>query len=186
MGAARPRWRIVAVVAGAALAILPWLSGAAVAQSGAPEYVIKATYLYKFGPYVEWPEGAFASPDGPLNLCVVGVDPFGGLLDDAIGDQRINGHPMIVRRMARADRSSGCHIAFFARALTDEAGESLAALHGAPVLTVTDGAAPGRLAGIINFVVRDNRVRFEIDAAAATASGLVISSKLLSLAVATR
>jgi YfiR/HmsC-like len=51
------------------------------------------------------------------------------------------------------------------------------------VLTVTDGAADPDNRGIINFVISDGRVRFEIDNLAAEASRLTISSKLLSLAV---
>ncbi len=56
-------------------------------------------------------------------------------------------------------------------------------MHGAPVLTVTDGATDPAAKGIINFVIADDRVRFEIDNSAALADGLTISSKLLSLAV---
>jgi hypothetical protein len=39
---------------------------------------------------------------------------------------------------------------------------------------------------MINFIVADNRVRFEIDEAAARRNGLQISSKLLSLAASVR
>ena len=48
---------------------------------------------------------------------------------------------------------------------------------------VTDGAnAPG----MINFVLKDNRVRFIVDDDAAAQSGLTISSKLLSVALAVK
>jgi len=55
-----------------------------------------------------------------------------------------------------------------------------------PVLTVSDGANTGAGTSIVSFVVQDNRVRFDIDDAAAAANGLAISSKLLSLARAVR
>jgi hypothetical protein len=50
------------------------------------------------------------------------------------------------------------------------------------VLTVTD-AAPSGVHGIVNFVLLDDRVRFEIDLGQAARNGIAISSKLLSLAV---
>ena len=56
-------------------------------------------------------------------------------------------------------------------------------MRGAPVLTVTDDAGDPAARGMIDFVLRDGRVRFRIDPRAAERSGLVISSKLLSLAV---
>src|SRR5581483_8974891 len=75
----------------------------------------------------------------------------------------------------------GCTVAFAAGSAAQVAAD-LAALHGSPVLTVTDGATDPAATGIINFVVVDGRVRFEIDARAAAANRLTISSKLLSLA----
>lgn len=64
--------------------------------------------------------------------------------------------------------------------------QALAAMKGAPVLTVTDEATHPADRGIISFVIADNHVRFDIDDAAAAQSGLVISSKLLSLAHAVK
>jgi hypothetical protein len=54
------------------------------------------------------------------------------------------------------------------------------------VLTVTDSARDEPARGIINFLIQNNRVRFEIDNGAAAESGLTISSKLLSLAVSVK
>ena len=56
-------------------------------------------------------------------------------------------------------------------------------MRGSDVLTVTDGQADSGDVGIINFVVRDSRVRFDIDDAAAASAGLTISSRLLNLAL---
>jgi hypothetical protein len=63
---------------------------------------------------------------------------------------------------------------------------ALAAAARAPILTVTDLPPAAAARGIINFVIRDNRVRFEIDDSAAVRSGLRISSQLLNLAVDAR
>ena len=39
------------------------------------EYSVKATFLYKFASFVEWPAGTFSSDAAPFYLCVVGADP---------------------------------------------------------------------------------------------------------------
>jgi hypothetical protein len=143
------------------------------------EYAVKAAYLYKFGIYVEWPADAFASPTAPLNLCVAGSDPFGGALDNAVSGQHIDKHPIAVRRMKTVDRNAGCHILYLGFDDEQRTEQALAALRGQPVLTVGDRQD----GGIISFVISDNRVRFNIDEEAAAQSGLVISSKLLSLAL---
>jgi hypothetical protein len=156
-------------------------SGAAAIE--ATETAIKAVYLYKFGFFVEWPSAAFPSADSPLALCVVGDDPFGATLDDAVKGQKIGNHPIAVRRLAAISRDSGCHIVYLANSASARTTQTLAALKGSDVLTVTDIAPGGDEAGIINFVTKDNRVRFDIDDAAAAAGGLTISSRLLNLAL---
>ncbi len=59
----------------------------------------------------------------------------------------------------------------------------LAAVRGDPVLTFTDSALTPWDKGIVHFVILDARVRFEIDARQAATNGIMISSKVLSLAV---
>jgi hypothetical protein len=54
-----------------------------------------------------------------------------------------------------------------------------------PVLTVTDGQTQPGATGMINFILVQGHVRFEINRNAAVASRLEISSKLLTLAVRT-
>jgi len=173
------------VVALAGLLVI--LPAAATAGGGGPaslEYPVKATYLYKFAPFVTWPEAAFEAPNSPFVLCVAGEDPFGPLLDQATAGQRVGQHPIIVRRLQRVDRGVNCHILFVGASRGQTATDALAAVKGAPVLTVTDSALADSNAGVIQFVVKDNRVRFSIDGQAAAQSGLLISSKLLSLALA--
>lgn len=169
----------------ALLAVLAALvpHGTARAESGSIENAVKATYLYKFAPFVEWPPSAFASASSPLQLCILGRDPFGTSLDQAVSGQRVAGHPVAVRRLERVSAVSGCHI-LYVGASRSQAAEALQAVRGAPVLTVADS---GQVSGaIISFVVKDNRVRFDIDASAAAANRVTISSKLLSLATSIR
>ena len=164
------------------LAALAW-SGACLA--GSLEYPVKATYLYKFAPFVTWPDSAFNAPNSPFVICVLGEDPFGPVLDQAVSTQRIGARALVIRRLERVDRGSGCQILYLGVSRGQSESDALAAVRGAPVLTVTD-AARSEPQGVIHFVVQDNRVRFQIDDQAAAQNGLTISSKLLSLAVSVR
>lgn len=159
--------------------------GAALAQEGISlERAIKAIYLWKFAPYVEWPASVFKSPDSPFVICVIGNNPFGQVLDEAVTGQRISSRPIEIKRISAVSRNSGCEILFTAGSPEQSIAAALAAVRGSPVLTVTDSEDSKGLKGIINFVIENNHVRFEINDAAAAENGLVISSKLLSLAVA--
>ncbi len=156
-------------------------TGAAHAQSIELATAIKAAYLAKFEPFVDWPPTAFPTATSPIVICAFGNDVLWHLLDQAAKGQRIGERPVLVRQIGTMAQVPGCHILYIGGAESD-VGQALAALHGAPILTVTDKA--GGAKGVINFVVQDNRVRFEVDEAEAVQDGLKISSKLLSLATA--
>jgi hypothetical protein len=165
------------------LAALAALLGTATSQAQSSlEYAVKAAYLAKFAPFIEWPESAFAGPAAPLTICILGPDPFGGDLDKAIAGQKDGDHPLAARRLAALDSTAGCHLLFSKDdALAEQA---LGEMKTRPVVTVTDSGLHAH--GVISFLVIDNHVRFDIDAAAADSVDLSISSKLLSLAHAVR
>lgn len=171
-------------------AIIAALAGAMAVGAGAPahaasEYAIKAAYLYKFAAFVDWPPSSFAGVDSPLKLCVVGYDPFGAQLDRAVAGQRIGDHPIVARRLERAHPDAGCHVAYIGGSKAESVADGLISLRGSPTLTVTDQAM-GSARGAIHFVLKDQRVRFHIDDAAADENRLSISSKLLRLALSVR
>ena len=159
---------------------------AAAAEDESLEYAVKAAYLSKFGLYVEWPATAFSSPSSAINLCIVGEDPFGAMLNEVVSDQRIGGRAILIRRLKTVGRDSGCHILYIGEADTQRVTQIIEAVRGSSVLTVSDAHEPGAATGIINFVIKADRVRFDIDDQAAAQNGLTISSKLLSLALSVK
>lgn len=146
------------------------------------ELSVKATFLPKFMAYVEWPSGAMPPPTEPVQLCVIGRDPFGIRLDRAIIGQRIDQHPLTLRRLETTQGAEGCRLAFVGGSESQSAAAALKALQGAPVLTVTD-ARLGPTRGMVHFELSGGRVRFHIDEAGAASSDLAISSRLLNLAL---
>ena len=147
------------------------------------ESAVKAAYLCKFPDFVSWPPDALGA-DGFV-LCVVGQGPFGNLIERAAQGQSVQQHAIVVRRYPSIAGNPGCNLLFAAGSGAQSVSEILAVLRGSPVLTVTDGQTEEAL-GIINFVMVDGRVRFEINRSALAQTGLAISSKLLSLAVRVR
>ena len=174
-------WRATARAIMLCMGLVPALGIGAEADS--LEYTVKAAYLTKFGIYVEWPGTAFASPTAPLNLCVIGEDPFGAVLDTAAGTQRVDNHPIAVRRVKTVTRDTGCHVLYVAASEAPRLAQIIESVRGSGVLTVSDARGGTNAAPAISFVVKDNRVRFNVDEEAAAQNGLAISSKLLGLAL---
>lgn len=153
--------------------------GGGVRADGSVEYAVKGTFLYKFLPFVQWPASAFAAPNSPITICILGRDPFGSALDKAVADQIVETHPVAVKRGATLAELPACQAVFISLADPQAQADAVRAFDGKPSLTVTDTTSP---MGVIGFAVEQNHVRFDIDDAQAARDGLTISSKLLSLA----
>ena len=147
------------------------------------EYGVKAAFLAKFGLFVDWPETTFSSPNQPFLLCILGDDPFGSAFDKISGQQVVKGRKVEVRRLKTVGKDSGCQILYVATSESARVGQILESLRGNGTLTVTDGRSATEQAGMINFVIKEDRVRFDIDEEMAAQNGLFISSTLLGLAV---
>lgn len=164
-----------------ALLALP-AAGRTAAGDGALENEVKAAYLYKFTPFIEWPASAFAAPSSPFTVCILGADPFGATLDQVLAGHQVGEHSVRVRRLQATDQPDQCQI-LYAAASRAQVAAALNKVKGAPVLTVTEQNL-GVSGAVVQFYVKDGHVRFTLDPAAATANGMTISAKLLSLAAA--
>ena len=160
-----------------------WLQTDAKAEQAVSEYQVKAAFLYNFIKFVEWPEDAFPNQDAPIVIGIVGKDSFNGDLDNLVRDKTIRKRAVEVRRLKEGAALNVCHVLFVAQSEAAAVPAMMKQLEAKQVLTVSE--TPGFLerGGIINFVISNNKVRFEVNIGASADAGLQISSKLLNLAV---
>jgi YfiR/HmsC-like len=153
--------------------------------SDSSEYLIKAGFIYNFAKFVDWPSAAFAQPDSPIVIGILGTDPFGNLIDRIIENKKIGARGLVVKRLKWGTDLKDlkeCKILFVGTSEKAHLDDLLQIVKTLPILTV--GEAPGfaERGGVIRFVLEDNRVRFEINVEAAHQADLTISSRLLTLA----
>ncbi len=151
------------------------------------EYEIKAAYLYNFTKFVEWPGGRAAAAEPVFVIGVLGSNPFEESLTRAVSDKSADGRPIVVEHVpsvAALRRTARPIDMLFIESLpSDSLSFALEYVRNLPVLTIGEQKDFCGRGGIINFVIEKNRIRFEIDPAAAGRAELKISSKLLHLAV---
>jgi hypothetical protein len=164
------------------LGLLLLLQHPARAADEPPEYQVKAVFIFNFSHFVEWPAQSLGAPGDPFVIGVLGSDPFGARLDEAVRNERIEAHPLVVRRFRTANELSACQILFIDRSEAARLGTILAALGHRPVLTVSEIGAAAQDGAIIQFAMESNRIRLRINVESARLAGLMISSKLLRLA----
>jgi hypothetical protein len=176
--------RLLRLLITIAIVILPSLGFEAHAQdsSVSSEYLIKAGFIYNFANLVQWPATAFAQPDSPIVIGILGEDPFGTVLDRVLAGKRVNGRVFLVKRLKSVVDLKECHILFVSSSELARLAEAIHLVKGMPILTI--GEIPGfaKRGGIINLVLEDNKVHFEVNVEAAKEADLTISSRLLALA----
>ncbi|MGH9308768.1 MAG: YfiR family protein [Vicinamibacterales bacterium] len=165
-----------AIRTSSAVLLLALMIGAAAHAQEVPlEYQVKAVYLFNFVKFVRWP--APVKP-APITICVAERNPFGEALQEAIRGEVVEGRQVEARVIRAPDPA--CNVVFVPHDVA--AKPYLDAARGSSTLLV--GEKPDFLAqgGMVNFIIRNGSVRFEIDGGAAERADLRISSHLLRLA----
>lgn len=152
------------------------------ADTQADEYRVKAAFLYKFGSYIEWPGSSFARADSPLAIGVMGADALADELARIVSGRSVNGRSVQVRKLRPGNSIAGLHVLFIGRADSGRLADVLIGARGRAVLTVTESDDGLELGSTINFVLVDDKVRFDVAPPPAESGGLKISARLLAVA----
>jgi hypothetical protein len=162
---------------------LGMVRGPAAAPAGpGMEYQVKAVFLFNFTQFVDWPADAFAKPDAPLVIGILGDDPFDKYLDDVVRGEKACGHPIVIKRFHDAESARECQLLFVAGAGSRRPDSVLAALKDRKILTVGDAEGFSQRGGMIDFITKQGKIRLQINMETVRAADLTVSSKLLRLA----
>jgi len=156
--------------------------GGAVVAIMASDYEAMAALLYNVAKFVEWPSKALPETSPSLVLCILGEDPIGAALDQDLQGKKVNGKELVIKQYREVQDIEGCHILFIGASERQRLAEIFHTLNHSSVLTVAHMERFANLGGMINFIIRDNKVQFEINVDAAERAGLKMSSKVLKFA----
>src|SRR5690349_16498435 len=99
------------------------------------EYALKAVFLYNFCHFIDWPDSAFNSRNDPLVIGIVGPDPFGLHLQEAVTGENYHGRPIRVEHFRGPRNLKRCHLLFIPQAIADQMPQVLAMVAGKAVVT---------------------------------------------------
>lgn len=153
------------------------------AQNSRREYAIKAGLVYNFLKFVDWPAQALSG--NTLVMGVYGSNPFGPSLSSLNG-KTVKGRTIAVRVVNSPAEAEDCHVLFIPAEQAGRRSQILEAVRGSSVLTIGESRGFAREGGMINFVVKDDRVGFEVNLEAAERARLSISSQMLKYATIVR
>jgi hypothetical protein len=162
--------------------LLGWAGQRTKAQTAAEEYRVKAAFIFHFAQLVDWPPEKPTGADNSLVLCTLGDDPFEGVLEGTVAGKAIGNRIVRIRHLGEPQDMQACQVVFLGRAQSKRIPMLVSTLHNAPVLTVGESAGFLDAGGMIDFLLEDNKLRFEVNLDAAESADLKIGSRLLVLA----
>jgi len=155
---------------------------AAARAQQATEASVKAALVYKFASYVEWPPQAFAMPEAPLVIGILGAEDVAADLEPLTRGRTVHNRPVAVSRVKDAEGITGCHVVFVGRRESARLPAIARAARAKSVLLISDTERGLENGSVINFVQVDDRVGFEVSVDAAERSNLRVSSRMLAVA----
>ncbi len=164
-----------------AMMLLPVAAGRGDAQN-AKTREVKAAFLHNFARFTEWPADAFATGSTDLVIGVADDEALRRALDYIIRHKAVGARLLKTRKVKDDDDTADVQILYIGGEATRRAQDFVSAVNQRPVLTVSDVDRFWEKGGMINFLIADNRVRFEIRVDAAERSRLKVSSRVLALA----
>jgi hypothetical protein len=146
------------------------------------ESQVEAAYLYNFGKFVTWPADRVAR-SSTFQICILGKDPFGAILDSTVSGESIGGKKISVQRLTDIQQAQPCMILFVSSSEESQLPAILATANTFSLLTVSNMAHFAERGGDIGLVRERDRVRFEVNRSSAEEDHLQLSSELLKVAV---
>jgi len=138
----------------------------------------KAAFVLKLVNFVQWP----SSNTNDLVIGFIGADATSDALQRQVSGKSVNGRRVVVRRLGLDGDLRACQVIFVGDSERKNTPSVLERLRGTSVLTVGESDGFGQHGGIVNLLLNEGRIRFEVNSHAAERAHLQISSRLLSLA----
>lgn len=155
---------------------------AAVADDEIPEYVVKAGFLFNLAKYVAWPDPAFPSTSAPIQIGIVGADPFGPALDQTLAQKSVHNRTFEIHRFPEVADIRSVHILFVPRSESSHVAQILTLVEKMPVLTVGEHEGFAAHGGMVAIVIEGQKPSLHINRTAVERQNLAVDSKLLRVA----
>ena len=137
-------------------------------------YKVHALFLYKFTQYIEWP-----AANGNYVIGVVGNSP---ILEE-LQNLAVSRKNLTIKKLSATSDMSGCQVVFVSENSSSQLSSVSAKVAGKPVLVISETGSGAKKGAGINFVMVDDKMKFELNKGTVERQGLKISGDLITLSI---
>lgn len=144
------------------------------------EYKVKAAYIFKFFKFFEWNNSDSTIPKQPFRIGVIGDSPIYAALENL--SKISGGEGIIPKKINVGDSLEGLHLLFLSKSSSDSLQKVTQESQSLNILTVGEETSFCLKGGAVNFVIENEKVKFEINRQAVKKAGIKVSSRILKAA----
>jgi hypothetical protein len=149
-------------------------------QAQEVNYKIHAMFMYHFTKYIDWPEN---KKSGDFVIGVYGNSDIIKELEATAISKKAGGQQIVIKKLNSASEASQCHIIFISSSHSGEMDAIQQSIGSKPVLMVSEKAGLAKKGSGINFIIADDKLRFEINKSNIEGKTLKVSGDLLKLGI---
>lgn len=149
------------------------------------EYALKKVLIFKITTLVEWPKDSKVyNPKTPIVIAIIGENPFDGQLKSlAESKRKIKNKPVIVKHIHSAEEIEDSDILFISSSERYDISKIIKHIQNKPILTIGDTKGYVEKGVMIEFTLRQDKMKFKINKKQADKSKIYINSTLLANAL---
>jgi len=142
---------------------------------------LKASFIYNFTKYIDWPE---KYKEGNFVIGVLGTSSFYNDLTALLSTKTVGSQKFEIKSFTSVESVTGiCHILFIPSENSAILPDILKKMKGKSTLIVTEKSGLAKQGSAINFIVENNKQRFELNKTNIEKYSLKVSSTLMALAI---
>ena len=143
----------------------------------------QSMFIYNFCRFVEWPQSATS---GSFIIGVLGGTDITTALSEYTAGKMVGMQSIVVKQYKDVASLDNCQILFIAYSKCGSLPEIVSKIGSYPTLSVADRKNSLVQGAAINFLLDDDRLKFELSVANATKNGIKINSKLQEMAASVK
>jgi hypothetical protein len=147
-------------------------------QAQTNDYKFHSVFLYNFTKYIQWPA---SQQSGDFVIGVVGNCPIFEELQKITSNKMVGAQKIVVKKFRSVSDIADCQMLFVPSQANFDAVQEKT--KGKSMLVITEKSGLAQKGSGINFVLQENKWKFELNESATQNAGLKISKELAKLAI---
>ena len=143
-------------------------------------YKVHSMFMYHFTKHVDWPE---SKKSGDFIIGVLGNSPISSELESIAASKKAGNQTIVIKKLDSDADALNCHIVFISANKSGNLEDVISVIGNKPVLIVTEKNGLGKKGSCLNFIIHEDKLKFEINKPSIESKGMKISGDLLKLGI---